>query len=165
MTCRRVPIRPTAAYSRYDPETRREISLKALMLAQVEYANKAVENSGYVFPCLPSICTTQSSYYFRTVIGLRVKDGVIFAVEKLIHSKLLVPAANRRIQTIDKHIGLVRSHAPLPLCRAFTSLLLRLRRVTSRMADISLTVHETKHPVSVRTIVLLPRFKYVALCL
>nr|VWP00548.1 Methyl-accepting chemotaxis protein I [Ganoderma boninense] len=54
---------------------------------QVEYANKAVENSG-------------------TAIGLRVKDGVVLAVEKLIHSKLLVPAANRRIQTIDKHIGL-----------------------------------------------------------
>jgi hypothetical protein len=29
-------------------------------------------------------------------------------VEKLVHSKLLVPAANRRIQTIDHHISLVR---------------------------------------------------------
>ncbi|KAH9943316.1 20S proteasome subunit [Epithele typhae] len=54
---------------------------------QVEYANKAVENSG-------------------TAIGLRVKDGVVLAVEKLVHSKLLVPEANRRIQTVDKHIGL-----------------------------------------------------------
>ncbi|KIJ20137.1 hypothetical protein PAXINDRAFT_153073 [Paxillus involutus ATCC 200175] len=54
---------------------------------QVEYANKAVENSG-------------------TAIGLRVKDGVVLAVEKLVHSKLLVPGANRRIQTIDKHIGM-----------------------------------------------------------
>ncbi|KAH7887866.1 proteasome subunit alpha type-3 [Phlebopus sp. FC_14] len=54
---------------------------------QVEYANKAVENSG-------------------TAIGLRVKDGVVLAVEKLIHSKLLVPGANRRIQTIDRHIGM-----------------------------------------------------------
>ncbi|KAG2077551.1 N-terminal nucleophile aminohydrolase, partial [Suillus decipiens] len=54
---------------------------------QVEYANKAVENSG-------------------TAIGLRVKDGVVLAVEKLIHSKLLVPGANRRIQTVDKHIGM-----------------------------------------------------------
>lgn len=44
----------------------------------------------------------------RTAIGLRVKDGVVLAVEKVIHSKLLVPAANRRIQTVDKHIGLVR---------------------------------------------------------
>ncbi|KAI0796550.1 20S proteasome subunit [Abortiporus biennis] len=54
---------------------------------QVEYANKAVENSG-------------------TVIGLKVKDGIVFAVEKLIHSKLLVPEANKRIQTIDRHIGM-----------------------------------------------------------
>jgi len=46
--------------------------------------------------------------YSRTTIGLRVKDGVVLAVEKLVHSKLLVPgASNRRIQTIDKHIGLV----------------------------------------------------------
>jgi 20S proteasome subunit alpha 7 len=45
----------------------------------------------------------------RTTIGLRVKDGIVLAVEKLVHSKLLVPgASNRRIQTIDKHIGLVR---------------------------------------------------------
>ncbi|KAF8192610.1 20S proteasome subunit [Pholiota molesta] len=54
---------------------------------QVEYANKAVENSG-------------------TAIGLKVKDGIVLAVEKLVHSKLLVPEANRRIQTIDRHIGL-----------------------------------------------------------
>lgn len=44
---------------------------------------------------------------FRTAIGLRVKDGVVLAVEKLVHSKLLVPGVNRRIQTIDRHIGLV----------------------------------------------------------
>ncbi|KAL6309748.1 20S proteasome subunit [Sparassis latifolia] len=54
---------------------------------QVEYANKAVENSG-------------------TAIGLRVKDGVVLAVEKVIHSKLLVPEANRRIQTVDRHVGM-----------------------------------------------------------
>ncbi|KAI0921354.1 hypothetical protein AcW1_004647 [Taiwanofungus camphoratus] len=54
---------------------------------QVEYANKAVENSG-------------------TAIGLKVKDGIVLAVEKLVHSKLLVPEANRRIQTVDKHVGL-----------------------------------------------------------
>ena len=42
-----------------------------------------------------------------TAIGLRVKDGIVLAVEKIIHSKLLVPDANRMIQSIDKHIGLV----------------------------------------------------------
>ncbi|KAK9768127.1 putative proteasome subunit alpha type-7 [Basidiobolus ranarum] len=53
---------------------------------QVEYAGKAVDNSG-------------------TAIGLRVKDGVVFAVEKIIQSKLLVPGSNKRIQTVDRHIG------------------------------------------------------------
>ncbi|KIP12651.1 hypothetical protein PHLGIDRAFT_27089 [Phlebiopsis gigantea 11061_1 CR5-6] len=57
---------------------------------QVEYANKAVENSG-------------------TAIGLRVKDGIVLAVEKIIHSKLLVPEANRRIQNLDKHLGMATS--------------------------------------------------------
>merc|ERR1711990_1164535 len=56
-------------------------------LFQVEYANKAVENAG-------------------TVIGLKVKDGILLAVEKLVQSKLLVPGANRRIATVDTHAGL-----------------------------------------------------------
>ncbi|KAJ2020947.1 putative proteasome subunit alpha type-7 [Coemansia sp. RSA 455] len=54
---------------------------------QVEYAQKAVDNSG-------------------TAIGLRVKDGVVLAVEKIKHSRLLVPHANRRIMTAGKHIGI-----------------------------------------------------------
>ncbi|KAI7863234.1 nucleophile aminohydrolase [Spinellus fusiger] len=54
---------------------------------QAEYANKAVDNSG-------------------TAIGLRVKDGVVLAVEKLVQSKLLVANANRRIQSADLHIGI-----------------------------------------------------------
>ncbi|CAO3685194.1 unnamed protein product [Rhizopus stolonifer] len=54
---------------------------------QAEYANKAVDNSG-------------------TAIGLRCKDGVVLAVEKLIQSKLLVQGANRRIQSANFHIGI-----------------------------------------------------------
>jgi len=57
---------------------------------QVEYANKAVENSG-------------------TAIGLRVKDGIVLAVEKLVQSKLLIPGVNRRIQNIDRHLGFATS--------------------------------------------------------
>ncbi|CAI2162305.1 8559_t:CDS:2 [Funneliformis geosporum] len=53
---------------------------------QVEYAAKAVDNCG-------------------TAIGLRVKDGIVLAVEKLLQSKLLVPISNRLIQTVDTHIG------------------------------------------------------------
>lgn len=55
---------------------------------QVEYAMKAVENSG-------------------TVIGLKGTDGIILAAEKLVLSKLHEPTTNQRIFNIDKHIGMV----------------------------------------------------------
>ncbi|KRT82017.1 hypothetical protein AMK59_5958, partial [Oryctes borbonicus] len=57
---------------------------------QVEYAVKAVENSG-------------------TAIGLKGKDGVVFAVEKLVTSKLYEPGANKRIFNIDGHVGMAVS--------------------------------------------------------
>lgn len=53
---------------------------------QIEYAMKAVENSG-------------------TAIAIRVKDGVVFAVQKIITSKLHERGTNRRISTIDEHVG------------------------------------------------------------
>ncbi|ESP02957.1 hypothetical protein LOTGIDRAFT_212487 [Lottia gigantea] len=53
---------------------------------QVEYAQKAVENSG-------------------TAIGIRGKDGVVFGVEKLVTSKLYEAGANKRIFNIDRHLG------------------------------------------------------------
>lgn len=55
---------------------------------QVEYAVKAVENGG-------------------TAIGIRCKDGVVLAVEKIITSKLLKPGSNKRIATVDRHVGIV----------------------------------------------------------
>ncbi|KAK2782448.1 putative proteasome subunit alpha type-7 [Onygenales sp. PD_12] len=57
---------------------------------QVEYAVKAVENGG-------------------TAIGIRCKDGVVLAVEKIITSKLLKPGANKRIASVDRNIGIVSS--------------------------------------------------------
>ncbi|XP_053373524.1 proteasome subunit alpha type-3-like [Mercenaria mercenaria] len=54
---------------------------------QVEYALKAVENSG-------------------TAIGIRGKDGIVFGVEKLVTSKLYETGANKRIFNIDRHIGM-----------------------------------------------------------
>lgn len=60
---------------------------------QVEYAVKAVENAG-------------------TSIGIRCKDGVVLAVEKVVASKLLKPGANKRIATVDRHLGVVRSSPP-----------------------------------------------------
>mmetsp|Transcript_20351 Transcript_20351/g.24410 ORF Transcript_20351/g.24410 Transcript_20351/m.24410 type:complete len:250 (+) Transcript_20351:127-876(+) len=53
---------------------------------QVDYAQKAVDNSG-------------------TVVGLRCKDGVVLGVEKLVISKMLVEGSNRRISPVDLHAG------------------------------------------------------------
>ncbi|KAI9839324.1 MAG: hypothetical protein M1838_004388 [Thelocarpon superellum] len=55
---------------------------------QVEYAVKAVENGG-------------------TAVGIRCRDGVVLAVEKIISSKLLKPGANKRISTVDRNVGVV----------------------------------------------------------
>lgn len=55
-----------------------------------------------------------------TSIGIKCKDGIVLAVEKIINSKLLVPNANKRIQTIDSHIGIVYSGL-LPDGRHLTS--------------------------------------------
>ncbi|CAK7568158.1 MAG: Putative proteasome subunit alpha type-7 [Sporothrix epigloea] len=57
---------------------------------QVEYAIKAVENGG-------------------TSVGIRCRDGVVLAVEKIVTSKLLKAGANRRIATIDRHLGMAFS--------------------------------------------------------
>lgn len=51
---------------------------------QIEYAAKAVENSG-------------------TCLGIRAKDGVVIAVEKTVISKMLVAGTLRRAHIIDKH--------------------------------------------------------------
>ncbi len=59
------------------------------MPLKAEYAVKAVENGG-------------------TSIGIRCKDGVVLAVEKIISSKLLKPGANKRISTVDRNVGVVR---------------------------------------------------------
>lgn len=54
---------------------------------QVEYAQKAVENSG-------------------TSVAICCKDGVIFAVEKFLLSKMLVPGTNKRIFPVHRHAGM-----------------------------------------------------------
>lgn len=54
---------------------------------QVEYALKAVENSG-------------------TAIGLKCLDGVVVAVGKPQGSKMLVPGSNRSVFGIDAHAGI-----------------------------------------------------------
>jgi len=65
---------------------------------QVEYALKAVENSG-------------------TAVALRGKDGIVFAVEKILTSKLHEKTTNKRIFTIDRHVGMAVAGL-YPDCRA-----------------------------------------------
>ena len=47
------------------------------------------------------------STYCSTAIALRLKDGVVFAVQKIVKSKLHENTSNQRIFTVDQHIGLV----------------------------------------------------------
>jgi hypothetical protein len=44
---------------------------------------------------------------YSVSIGLRCKDGIVLAIEKVQTSKLLVKGANKRILSVDNHIGLV----------------------------------------------------------
>ena len=43
-----------------------------------------------------------------TAIGIRCKDGIVLALEKLVTSKLLKKDANKRIATVDRNVGVVR---------------------------------------------------------
>ncbi|KAG6537119.1 proteasome subunit alpha type-3-like [Zingiber officinale] len=54
---------------------------------QIEYAAKAVDNSG-------------------TVVGIKCKDGIVLGVEKLISSKMMLPGSNRRIHAVHRHSGM-----------------------------------------------------------
>jgi 20S proteasome subunit alpha 7 len=53
-------------------------------------------------------------------VGIRCKDGVVLALEKLVTSKLLKPGANKRIATVDRNMGIVSSGL-LPDGRHFVS--------------------------------------------
>jgi len=63
--------------SQYSPDGR---------IFQVEYAKKAVDNSG-------------------NIIAIRGKDGVVFATEKFVVSKLYEPLSNPRLFSIGTHIS------------------------------------------------------------
>ncbi|KAG0454332.1 hypothetical protein HPP92_025636 [Vanilla planifolia] len=54
---------------------------------QIEYAAKAVDNSG-------------------TVIAIKCKDGIVMGVEKLISSKMMLGGSNRRIHSVHRHSGM-----------------------------------------------------------
>lgn len=60
--------------------------------------------------CKPLIFSRCFQDWHRAIcsvaIGLRCKDGVLLGVERILHSKLLVKGANRRIASLDEHIGM-----------------------------------------------------------
>lgn len=65
-----------------------------------------------------------------TSIGIRCKDGVVLAVEKIVTSKLLKPGANKRIATVDRHLGVVSTtRTPSFSCHPYFVLSRTFRRV------------------------------------
>eukprot|EP01029_Cantina_marsupialis_P024869 TRINITY_DN648_c0_g1_i3.p1 TRINITY_DN648_c0_g1~~TRINITY_DN648_c0_g1_i3.p1 ORF type:complete len:186 (-),score=20.37 TRINITY_DN648_c0_g1_i3:654-1211(-) len=63
----------------YSPEGR---------LHQIEYAQKAVQSGG-------------------TIVGVKCKNGVVLAVEKLLNSKMLVPGSNKHVFSVDEQCGMI----------------------------------------------------------
>ncbi|KAG8068228.1 hypothetical protein GUJ93_ZPchr0005g15141 [Zizania palustris] len=61
--------------------------LKDGRVFQVEYAGKAVDNSG-------------------TVVGIKCKDGIVLGVEKLVTSKMILKGSNRRVHSVHRNTGL-----------------------------------------------------------
>ena len=57
-------------------------------LYQTEYGDKAVQNGG-------------------TALGVRCKDGIVLAAEKMLLSKMLCEGSNRRVHAVDLHAGIV----------------------------------------------------------
>ena len=77
-----------------------------------------------------------------------MKEGIVLAVEKLVHSKLLVAEGNRRIQTVDRHIGLVSCTFPivgsliLSFWKATAGLLADGRHLANRARDEALNYRD-----------------------
>lgn len=81
--------------------------------------SERLTNSAFWFPFMcslrrrfsPHVILSRCNAFFisfSVAIGVRCKDGIVLAVEKLVVSKLLVKGANRRIIAADEHIGVVR---------------------------------------------------------
>merc|ERR1719469_1121900 len=61
---------------------------------QVEYAEKAVENSS-------------------TIAGVVCKDGVLLATEKIVINKMMISGTDKRVYSVTKNIGSVSYNALL----------------------------------------------------
>ena len=98
---------------------------------QIEYAGKAVENSG-------------------TTVAIRGKDGVVFAVEKIVTSKLYEKGANRRIFNIDTHIGMA-SAGLVTDARQLASIARDEVRITQKALDHLFHATVSRPAATVRT--------------
>ena len=90
-----------------------------------------------------------------TCVGIRCKDGVVLAVEKIITSKLLKPGANKRIATVDRNVGVVSLNYLVGLRDGTRTCNHRFLQASSRTVGILYREHEmrlhrggqhTKHP-------------------
>lgn len=72
----------------------------------------------------------------RAAIGLRGRDGVVLAVERLVLSKLYEPRAqsSSRIFNIDKHIGMVRLFVQLFVILLYT-IFITFKAIGGLLAD------------------------------
>eukprot|EP00033_Pygsuia_biforma_P000881 GCRY01001020.1.p1 GENE.GCRY01001020.1~~GCRY01001020.1.p1 ORF type:complete len:250 (+),score=12.69 GCRY01001020.1:191-940(+) len=70
-------------------------------LFQVEYADEAVQRSG-------------------TTLGIKVKDGIVLAVERIVANKMLEDNSNCRVTKIDRHAGMALAGI-YPDCRKIVS--------------------------------------------
>ena len=96
-----------------------------------------------------------------TCVGIRCKDGVVLAAEKIITSKLLKPGANKKIATVDRNVGVVRYQAINMVTLLNTDYGGRFLLVLSLMVDISYQGQETKQRTGDRNI----RRRYLSLLL
>ena len=55
---------------------------------------------------LPSLLCSPGSATHSTMVGLKCTDGVVLGVEKMLISKMLVAGTNRRIHTVEPHVGM-----------------------------------------------------------
>lgn len=59
------------------------------------------------------LCVLTLRAVASVVVGVRVRDGIVFGVEKLTVSKMMVSSSNKRIYNIDTHVGMaVAGFAP-----------------------------------------------------
>ncbi|PHT63475.1 Proteasome subunit alpha type-3 [Capsicum annuum] len=88
---------------------------------QIEYAAKAVDNSG-------------------TVVGIKCKDGIVLGVEKLIASKMMLPGSNRRIHSVHRHSGMGHPGVLTWIALAFCILLVAVRAYLKSRAVVAAEV-------------------------